>query len=152
MSFTIIAAVASNGVIGNGAQLPWRIPDEFRHFKANTIGKPVLMGRVTARSVGPLRERTGFMLTRDDTRGEPGYFPIREDQLVALSGLGEVMVCGGASVYELLIPRSDKIILSKVRGDYEGDTFFPAVEWDEWELKSTLEHDRFTVLTWEKLK
>ena len=132
----LVAAVAENGVIGNGPDIPWRIPGEQAGFKALTLGHVLVMGRTTYESIGrPLPGRTTIVLTRD-----PGWHA--EGVLVAhdLEGAlrmaedlpGDVMVAGGAQVYAAALPLADEQVLTEVHLSPEGDVRYPGFDRDEW--------------------
>ena len=137
----MVAAVARNGVIGNGPDIPWRIPGEQAEFKKLTMGHVLLMGRTTYESIGrPLPGRTTIVLTRDRSWSADGV-------LVALSFLdalakaasydGEVIVVGGAQVYAEALPLASEQIISEVPLEPEGDVYYPAFDRNQW-----LETDR----------
>ena len=124
---TLILARADNGVIGRDGQLPWRLPADLRRFKALTMGKPMIMGRKTFDSFpSPLPGRRHIVLTRDAAWAAPGAEPVASlDDALALAGPGEVMVIGGAEVFALFLPRADRIELTEVHLDVEGDVVVP---------------------------
>lgn len=147
MRVTIIAAMDSQRLIGKGDGLPWRLPADLRHFKALTLGKPVIMGRKTFESIGrPLPGRTTIVVTRD-----MGYHPegvivahtindaLEAAREVAGDG-GEAMVAGGANVYFQFLPRADRMVLTEVHGRFEGDTWFPAYNRRDWGVISEEHH------------
>ncbi|MEK0313932.1 dihydrofolate reductase [Cohnella sp. 56] len=139
MSVTLIAAVAKNGVIGADNGLPWRLKDEMAYFKAQTMGKPVLMGSNTFRSLPkPLVGRTNVILSRTMTEAPEGCVIVRSvDEALALYGDRELMVAGGADVYAQLLPHADRLLLSELSETVEGDALFPAFDRSEWELASS---------------
>jgi len=135
---SIVAAVARNGVIGAGGALPWHLPDELRLFKETTMGHVLVMGRRTYESVGrPLPGRTTVVVTRS-----PDWSPDADEVLVVHGideALGraraiddEVFVVGGGELYEAALPHADRLLLTFVDQDPEGDTTFPDVDWDAW--------------------
>lgn len=133
----LIAAVAEgNRVIGRDGRLPWHIPEDLRRFKRLTTGHAVLMGRRTFESIarrlgGPLPERRNVVLTsRGELPDHPGVeaHASVEEALEALSGEEVVFVAGGASVYRELLPEADRLELTLVEGEWEGDVFFPPYE------------------------
>ncbi len=132
----IIVAVAGNGVIGQDNRLPWRIPQELRRFRRLTMGKPVLMGRLTHESIGkPLDGRRNLVLSRTANYRAPGceVFTNPESALAAVVTEPEVMVIGGARLYRDLLAKVGRIYLTEVEGNYEGDAFFPRYAKDEWQ-------------------
>jgi dihydrofolate reductase len=128
----LVVAMARNGVIGRDNGLPWgRLPEDLKHFKAVTLGKPVLMGRKTYESIGkPLPGRTNFVLTRD--RGW------KAEGVVAVHSLDEALTgdyvsgIGGAEIYRLLLPVANRIYLTRIDADVSGDTVFPPIDYSEW--------------------
>lgn len=133
---TLVAAVADNGVIGNAGDIPWRIPADFAHFKALTLGHVLVMGRATYDSIGrALPGRTTIVLTRDPDWSAAGVLVARNlDEALELAvGLpGEVFVVGGAAVYAEALDRADAQILTEVHLSPEGDTRYPAFDRSEW--------------------
>ncbi len=135
----IIAAVSENNVIGHGNALPWRIPEDLARFKALTLGNTLIMGRKTFESIGrPLPGRTTVVLTRRKDFAAPGVL-VAHDPEAALSLVkGPVaFVAGGADVYRLFLPFASKLFLTRVHGVYEGDTYFPPFDPDQWSLVSS---------------
>ncbi len=140
MTISIIAAIAENGVIGNGNALPWDIPEDMAHFKRVTMGKPVIMGRKTFESIGrPLPERKNIVMTRSGSIDGCSVAGSIEEALALAEGADEAMVIGGASVYEQFMPLARRIYLTKIDRDFKGDAFFPELDYNEWEEVSRIE-------------
>jgi dihydrofolate reductase len=133
---TLVAAVADNGVIGAAGGIPWRIPEDFAHFKRVTLGHTLVMGRATYESIGrPLPGRTTIVLTRDPawTADDALVAASLEEALAIADDLpGEVMVAGGAAVYAAALPLADAQILTEIHLCPEGDTAYPAWDRSEW--------------------
>ena len=138
---SIIVAMAENGVIGRDGGLPWRIPDDLRHFKKLTMGKPIVMGRKTYQSIGqPLPGRLNIVLSRDDAFRPQGVTVAANlEQVLASDFSGhrdvkedELMVIGGAAVYRDALPHATRIYLTEVAGAVDGDTLFPPWRRHEW--------------------
>jgi dihydrofolate reductase len=123
--------MARNNVIGRDNALPWRLPEDLKHFKSVTMGKPVLMGRKTYESIGkPLPGRTNIVLTRDAAWHADGVVVVHSiDE--ALRG-DEVAGIGGAEIFRLLMPLTARIHLTRIDADIDGDTFFPAIDYSQW--------------------
>lgn len=135
MKISLIVAMATNRVIGLDNRLPWHLPADLQHFKAITMGKPILMGRKTWESIGrPLPGRTNIVITRDNAYQAEGCVVVHDipAALAAASGHDEVMVIGGAEFYRQVLPQADTLYLTCVDGDFEGDTFFPELADDDW--------------------
>lgn len=160
----LIAAVAEkNRVIGNEQELPWHIPEDLEHFKRLTTGHALLMGRKTFESIvyqfgGPLPDRRLVVLT---SRGAvPGYpeveaYPSIGDAMAALADADVVFIGGGEAVYRQFLPRADRLELTLVEGDYEGDTYFPAYEHligDAFELVDEQPHDGYRFVTYARVE
>jgi dihydrofolate reductase len=132
----LVAAVADNTVIGLAGDIPWSIPEDLRHFRAVTRDNTVLMGRTTYESIGhPLPYRTNIVLTRDRDWSAEGVFVAHDiDQAIALAeGFdGDVMVIGGAKVYESTIDRADAQVLTEVHLTPDGDTHYPPFDPADW--------------------
>ncbi|MBO6784027.1 MAG: type 3 dihydrofolate reductase [Alphaproteobacteria bacterium] len=141
---TLIVAVADNGVIGRDGGLPWRLPGDLAHFKATTMGKPIVMGRKTWESLGrPLPGRDNIVVTRDPAYVADGAAVAADlDAALAAAGdAGEVMIIGGAEIYALALPRADRIHLTRVHASPEGDTHFPDLDLDRWREVAREDHD-----------
>ncbi|KHK92209.1 dihydrofolate reductase [Novosphingobium malaysiense] len=130
-----IYARAANGVIGRDGTLPWRLSADLKHFKAKTMGKPMVMGRKTFDSFpSPLPGRRHIVLTRDrDWQAQGAEVAHSPEEALALAGDGEIAVIGGAEIYALFFPRAQRIELTEIHADYEGDTVMPPLgpEWHE---------------------
>jgi len=125
MTITLIAAVAANGVIGGNGTLPWHFPEDLARFKALTIGRTVLMGRRTFESIGKaLPGRRNLVVTRQADWTAPGVEVFHSTE-EALAVGGDVMVIGGGELYRELMPVADVLELTRVKGIYDGDAFFP---------------------------
>jgi dihydrofolate reductase len=138
----LVAAVAENGVIGRDGDMPWRLPGDLKHFKALTIGKPVIMGRRTFDSIGrrPLPGRPNIVLTRDPAFRAEGVY-VAADLASALRyaeneatrlKVDEVAVIGGSALYADALPRADRIYLTEVHESPEGNVRFPDFDRAKW--------------------
>ncbi len=156
----LVAAYAEGRVIGKDGDIPWRIPEDFAHFKATTLGHTLVMGRATYDSIGrPLPGRTTVVLTRDPawTAGEYAdrvlvVHSVEEALSRAATLPGDVMVAGGQQVYELAMPFATHQVLTEVHLEVEGgDTFYPAYDPGEWRETAREEHDWFAWVWLERL-
>ncbi|MBK8182483.1 MAG: dihydrofolate reductase [Candidatus Competibacteraceae bacterium] len=134
---TLIAAVARNGIIGRKNDLPWHLPADLRFFRKTTIGKPVLMGRRTWQSIGrPLPDRQMIVLTHDWSYQAAGCKVAHslEEALEITRPAAEIMVIGGAALFEQTLPLAKRMYLTQVEADVPGDTWFP--DWNPagWKL------------------
>lgn len=137
-----VVAYDRKKVIGRDGGLPWRLPDDMKHVRELTIGKPLIMGRRTYDSIGrPLPQRTNIVLTRDPTFTAEGVLVARTpDEALALAGdAPEIIVFGGAEVFRQFLPRTDRIYLTEVDADVGGDTTFEFAETD-WRVLDRTEH------------
>lgn len=151
----MIAAVAEkNRVIGREKDLPWHIPEDLQHFKRLTSGHPLVMGRRTFESIvhqfgGPLPNRRMMVLTSQpqlDDYPDIETFASIDDALAAVDGAGTVFIGGGGNVYEQCLPYADRLELTLIEGDYEGDTYFPEFEHlvgTEFEIEREEPHEGF---------
>ena len=131
----LVAALDRNRAIGRDGAMPWHLSDDLKRFKALTLGKPVLMGRKTARAIGrPLPGRPNLVLTRGATAPFDGQAVVHSlDEAVARAGNGELMVIGGGEVYALALPRAARMHLTEIAtATSDADTFFPAFDPGEW--------------------
>lgn len=132
---SIVVAMDRNRLIGCGNALPWRLPADLRHFKAVTMGKPIIMGRKTWESIGrPLPGRTNIVVSRDPAYTAPGctVVPSVEAALEAAAGAPEIMLIGGAQLYAELLPRAQRIYLTRIDAAFEGDAWFPELAAADW--------------------
>lgn len=132
----LVAAVAENGVIGLDGEIPWRLPEDFAHFKATTSGHTLVMGRTTQEGIGrALPDRVSVVLTSDESWSMDGVLTARTfDDAMALAddGPGDLMVGGGAGVYAAALPHADEQVLSEVHQSPDGDTHYPEFDRDAW--------------------
>lgn len=131
---SLVVAVARNGVIGRDNDLPWRLPDDLKRFKAVTLGKPVVMGRKTYESIGrPLPGRENRIVTRQPGLRIEGcrVFQRLEDALAGAEE--EIMVIGGAQIYAEALPLADRLYLTEVDAEAEGDARFPVIDPAQWQ-------------------
>jgi dihydrofolate reductase len=132
---SLLVAATDNGVIGRDNGMPWHLPDDLKHFKTLTLGKPVLMGRRTYQSIGrPLPGRTNLVLTRSADWSVPGVTVVADlDAAVRAAGCApELVVVGGAQVYALALPRATRIYLTRIHANIEGDTRLPELDLHHW--------------------
>lgn len=131
----LVAAVAANGVIGARGKLPWHLPEDLKHFKALTLGHPVIMGRRTWESLGrALPGRENIVVTRAAGYEAPGASVAASlDAALALCiGESVAFVIGGAELYAAALPIADGLVLTEIHRDFEGDTHFPAIDRKDW--------------------
>ena len=140
MKITIVAAIASNNVIGQKNSLPWDIPEDLKRFKQLTSGHTILMGRKTFDSIGrPLPNRTNIVMTKDINYQKKGIeivFDEREALNLIKDLNQEVFIIGGSKIYELFEPWATSLMITRVMKDFEGDAFFPDINWNNWQIKS----------------
>ena len=175
----LIAALDENGVIGAEGKIPWRLPRDVRFFKETTMGKPIIMGRKTYESIGrPLPGRHNIVVTRNHDYRAPGCTVVHSpeaalaaaqtDEVEEASSFeqtssdnegaaGEIMIIGGAALYEAFLPCADRLYLTFVEAEVEGDTFFPPFDREAWALVAAEPHPaderhdyRFTITVWER--
>jgi dihydrofolate reductase len=132
---TLVVAVADNGVIGRDNGLPWHLPDDLKRFKRLTLGKPVVMGRKTYQSIGkPLPGRLNLVVTRDPNYRAEGVTVVGDpDAAVRAAGdAPEIMIIGGAELFRVFLPRAQRIHLTRVHGEVEGDVRWPELDSRDW--------------------
>jgi dihydrofolate reductase len=151
MDVILVAAIAENSVIGRGNALPWRLKSDMVHFRASTMGKPVIMGRKTYLSIGkPLKGRTTIVVSRDATFAAPGivvapsldaaFDSARGDAL--RRGADAIVVAGGADIYAQAMPRATRLAITHVYTRADGDVRFPAIDPKLWHESLRTEHER----------
>ena len=135
--------MAQNGMIGKDGALPWHLPADLKHFKAVTLGKPVIMGRRTWEEVGkPLPGRRNIVISRQPDYPVPGAELVAslEQALALTADEAEVMIIGGGQIYQQAMARADAFYRTLVCGEPDGDTRFPEVDWSQWQLKDEQHH------------
>lgn len=140
---SLIVARARNGVIGANGALPWRLPEDLAHFKRATMGHPILMGRKTWQSIGrPLPGRRSIVVTRDvGFRADGAEVAHSLDEALALAAdAAEVFVIGGAQLYAEALPRADRVLLTALDADFNGNTLFPLPSTREWQETAREHH------------
>ena len=150
----LVAAVADNGVIGADNAIPWRIPEDLRHFRAVTLGHAVVMGRLTFESLGrPLPDRTDVVVSRQPGWSADGATAVGslEDALAAAREVpGDVMVIGGAQIYAAAMPLADVQVLTEVHQTPDGDTRYPEFDRDQWHETERERHDGYDFVRLER--
>lgn len=143
----LIAAVADNYVIGANGKMPWHISEDFKLFKKNTVGSAIIMGSTTYQSIGkPLPDRLNIVLSRSMEQ-LPGIIIARnldEAIHIAEQERDSAFVIGGSKVYSDVVDRINFAYISHVKGHFEGDTFFPKVDFSTWNIVDEQEYDAFT--------
>src|SRR3990167_9279853 len=141
MKLALIWAMSNNRAIGRNNALPWHLPEDMKYFKRVTMGKPIIMGRKTWESIGrPLPGRTNIVITRDRNFHADGVKIVHTlDEAIALAekisvidGAEEVVVIGGAEIYALSLPKADRLYMTQVHAEVDGDAHFPEFNLNEW--------------------
>jgi dihydrofolate reductase len=152
---TLIAAYADNRVIGDHGVIPWRISEDFAHFKVTTMGGTLVMGRATYDSIGrPLPGRTTIVVTRSPDWSADGVLVAHSlDEALALAAEqpGEVFVAGGAQLYEQALPLATHQVLTEVHGSPYGDAHYPDFDRDGWVETRREPRDGFAWVWWERV-
>ena len=146
MTVSLIVALSSNSVIGRDGGLPWHLPADLRHFKRTTMGHHLIIGRRTWEEVGkPLPGRDTVVVTRSRNFAPEGVQVVRsvEQALEIAAADEEPFIGGGAQIYRTALDRDlvDRLYLTKIHADVEGDTLFPDIDLDRWELVSEVNHE-----------
>lgn len=165
VEFVAVAAVAANGVIGDGAGMPWHLPRDLEHFASVTTGHPVVLGRVTHEAIvdrlgEPLPSRTSVVLTSRD-------HPFESDHVVAAGsvaaaaraagvdavdrGVETAYVAGGASTYEAFLPGVSRLVLTELHDSYDGSVRFPELDPERWHERDREPHDEFDFVEYERV-
>ena len=139
MKITLVAAIASNNVIGKENSLPWNIPEDLKRFKQMTSGHTILMGRKTFDSIGrPLPNRQNIVMTKDKNFEQEGIKVINDfDEALELikESNDDIFVIGGSKIYELFEPVANSLAITRILKDFDGDAFFPDINWDLWQIE-----------------
>lgn len=144
MIISLIAAMGRNRVIGKDNDQPWDLPADWAYFKRKTLGKPCIMGRKTHEAIGkPLPERTNIIITRDRNYKAEGCVVVHsiDEALRAVRDAKEIMVIGGAEIYSQFLIHADRLYLTFIDADFEGDAFFPWFNETEWAEVSSEDHE-----------
>ncbi len=144
-----IVAMAENRVIGKDNSLIWHLPEDLKHFKRTTMGKPMIMGRKSFESLpGLLPGRPHIIISRSDTTFEGAHHVSSIEEGIALgrkiaeeAGQDEIFITGGGEIYKQTLPDIERLYLTIVHDEFEGDTYFPAINWDEWDITEDIEHE-----------
>jgi dihydrofolate reductase len=142
-SISLMVARAANGVIGRDNALPWHLPADLQRFKSLTMGKPILMGRRTFESIGrALPGRVNLVLTRDPAWSAPGVIAVHglEEAFEHVGTAPELVVIGGAELFQLVMPLTRQIYLTDIHAEIPGDTVFPALTPEEWHEIEKIAH------------
>ena len=143
MKVALIVAMDKQGLIGRNNDLPWKLSADLKYFRRVTMGKPLVMGRNTHESIGrPLPGRKNIIVTSNANYHVDGCTVVSslDQALLACDDAEEVMVMGGASLYEQLLPQADRVYLTHVNAELEGDTWFPQWNKDQWQEISREDH------------
>jgi dihydrofolate reductase len=141
---SIIVAMGRNRAIGRDNQLIWHLPADLKHFKQTTMGKPIIMGRKTYESMGKaLPGRTNIVVTRKTGFMAPGCLVAGslDEALGLVSGEPEVFIAGGGEIYKQAIPLADRMYITIIDHDFDGDTFFPEFDTLEWVVAQERKHE-----------
>lgn len=133
---SMIVAMGENRMIGKDNKMPWHLPDDLKYFKSKTLNKPVIMGRKTFESIGskPLPNRPNLIISRNEAFQAEGaqVFNSVEAALAELKDYPEVMIMGGAQIYDQWIDRVDQLYITEVKASPDGDAFFPVIDHQAW--------------------
>ncbi|VVB83873.1 Dihydrofolate reductase HdrB [uncultured archaeon] len=160
MNLTLIAAISENNVMGNKGKIPWRIKEDMKRFRELTLNHPVIMGRKTYESIPekfkPLPDRKNIVLSKSMKDYAGIYIARNTCEALSLSEGKSSYVIGGREIYEEFLPFTYKIELTRVHRNYEGDVFFPKINWDMWKIineeKNISENGiPFSFLTYERI-
>lgn len=145
MQLALIVAQSDNRVIGRNNALPWHLPEDLKYFKSVTMGKVIIMGRKTYESIGrPLPGRTNLVVSRDPDYRAEGITVVNSlvqaveqaEAVSAINGEEEALIIGGANLYEQALPQVQRLYLTQVHHQVNGDAFFPELEMDQWQQLS----------------
>lgn len=137
MSLSLIVAMTKNRVIGKDNQMPWHLPADLAWFRQNTTGKPVIMGRKTFESIGrPLPKRTNIVLSHQPFEYDGVIWKDSLESAVDfVRDSEEIMLIGGGQLFNEYLSQADRLYLTEIQTELDGDTFFPSINWDEWHIE-----------------
>lgn len=145
----MIVAAAENGVIGRNNALPWHLPEDLRYFRRVTMGKPIIMGRKTYESIGrPLPGRSNIVITRNPDFSAAGVRVVASveealrvaEEITDGDAGDELVVIGGAEIYRSALPRAERLYVTEVHAEVEGDAQLPSIDWSLWHQLSRERH------------
>ncbi len=156
MTLTLIAAHDPNLVIGKDGELPWRYPEDLKHFKKHTIGQVIVMGRGVYEELGekPLPGRKNLVLSRSKTYDNVDTYTSLKEALKDID-VEEVFIIGGGVLYRETLSQADRLIITEIKKEYSGDTFFPEYRdqiGDIWEVASIDEHDDLKFIEYKRIQ
>lgn len=140
---SLVVAMTKNRVIGRDGDMPWRLSSDLRRFKRITMGHHLIMGRKTFDSIGrPLPGRTTIVISRSANDDDPNIRVARSiaDAIKIAGDDEEIFITGGAQIYELALPSVDRVYLTQIQCELDGDTYFPNVDWSKWQLIDHEDH------------
>ncbi|WP_424404717.1 type 3 dihydrofolate reductase [Pasteurella sp. PK-2025] len=142
MTFSIIVAMTKNHVIGQDNKMPWHLPADLAWFRQKTMGKPVIMGRKTFESIGrPLPKRLNIVLSRQPYIHEGiEWKESLESAVEFVKDSPEIMLIGGGQIFNQYLNKADKLYLTEIQTELEGDTLFPAIHWQDWDIEHEAWH------------
>jgi len=155
MELVSVAALAENRVIGSGDAVPWDLPEDKKQYRALVADEPVIFGRRTFEMFEDLPGTAQIVLSRTEREFDVETAHHAADvaeaiEIAASLGAERAYVLGGGGIYDLFQPHLDRMVLTRVPGEYEGDAFYPAFDEDDWALVDTESYENFTVETWER--
>lgn len=151
----IIVAIAKNNVIGKNNEIPWHYPEDLQYFKEVTMGKNVLMGSKTFDSIikrlgKPLPGRNNIVLTRNKDFSYPGVTVINDLESFLKSQTDDIFIIGGSSIYRQTLAYADKLYITFIDEEYEGDTFFPEIDFQNYQLIEKKERGKLTFCVYQR--
>ena len=154
MDRIIIAALSENGVIGKNGEMPWHIPEDLKRFRKLTLGNPILMGHNTYDSIGrPLPKRKNIVLSRNKELEIIGGDVVGNlEEALGLCNQSDKIYCiGGAQIYREFLPYATHLELTRIHKVVEGDTYFPDIDFNEWNLRNEENLGEYSFLSYEKV-
>lgn len=151
MTVTLIAAASRNGVIGRDGGMPWHLPEDLTFFKRTTMGHPMVMGRKTFESTGLLPGRRSIVITRDPAWSAPGAERAESlDHALALVGDHDLFITGGGEIYRQSLPFADRVLLTEIDREVDGDVTFPDLDPEQWRETDREQRDGFAFVRYER--
>lgn len=137
---SFVVAMDENRAIGKDNDLPWYLPNDLKHFKKTTMGKPIVMGRKTYESIGkPLPGRENIVVTRDESYKAEGTTIVHSVDEVLKINAEEICVIGGTEIFNMFLPAADRLYITEIHHTFDADTYFPELSADEWKEVSRKE-------------
>ena len=152
MNLILIVAISENNVIGKDSKMPWHIPEDLKRFRELTLNHPIIMGRKTFESIGkPLDKRKNIILSRTLESVPKIYIARTIEEALELTENKDSYIIGGETIYKTFLLKANRLELTRINKQYEGDSFFPEIDWGQWYLINEECKGPYSFLSYKKI-